>query len=290
MLNAYYANPRHWMIFSHSSSVPLTDLEFHLHNTYEIYLFIAGDVNYFIEKQVYHLSYGDLLLINSHEIHKPTFSSGQPYERYVIHFEPELATLLSAPDFNLLHCFKNRPQGEQNKINLSPSQLTELLQLLNRFESLEANPTPSSAILRLGCFLEILVLLNQAFLNIAPGTGQPNIPEALIPILTYIETHLAEELTLQTLSHQFYMNQSYLSRLFKKGIGSNIHEFIIYKRIAQAKKLLSQGYNVTETCSRCGFNDYANFLRMFKRKVGISPHQYKTKNAAFSKSPHNQGQ
>jgi AraC-like DNA-binding protein len=276
MLNAYYANPRQWIAFNHNQSAPLTDLEFHLHNVYEIYLFIAGDVNYFIEKQVYHLSYGDLLLMNSHEIHMPTFLSQQPYERYVIHFEPELAALLSPTDFNLLYCFSNRPQGERNKINLSPSQLADLLQLVERFESLETNPMTSSTILRLGCFLEILVLLNQAFLNIAPDPCQPNIPKALIPILAYIETHLAEELTLRTLSRQFFMSQSYLSRLFKKGIGSNIHEFIIYKRIAQAKKLLSQGHNVTETCSRCGFNDYANFLRMFKRKVGISPHKYKT--------------
>jgi AraC-like DNA-binding protein len=275
MLHSYYANARQRLIFSHSNSAPLKNAQFHLHDQFEIYFFIAGDVNYFIEKQVYHLGYGDLLLMNSHEIHKPTFLSEQPYERYIIHFEPEIATLLSAPDFNLLHCFTNRPQGEQNKINLAASDVAELLKLFTRFENLGVSPFPGSDTLKLCCFIEVLVLINQAFLNITSVSEQSNVPEALLPVLTYIDNHLTEDLTLQSLSRQFFMNSSYLSRLFKKGIGSNLHEFIIYKRIAQAKKLLSQGYNVTETCARSGFNDYANFLRMFKRKVGLSPHQYK---------------
>jgi AraC-like DNA-binding protein len=100
-------------------------------------------------------------------------------------------------------------------------------------------------------------------------------PAALIPILDYIDSHLDADLTLGALGRRFYMNPSHLSRLFKKGTGSNIHEFIIYKRISQAKKLLGDGCGVTETCSRCGFNDYANFLRMFKRKVGVSPGRYR---------------
>jgi AraC-like DNA-binding protein len=101
------------------------------------------------------------------------------------------------------------------------------------------------------------------------------LPAALIPILDYIDSHLDADLTLGALGRRFYMNPSHLSRLFKKGTGSNIHEFIIYKRISQAKKLLGDGCGVTETCSRCGFNDYANFLRMFKRKVGVSPGRYR---------------
>jgi hypothetical protein len=62
-------------------------------------------------------------------------------------------------------------------------------------------------------------------------------PAALIPILDYIDSHLDADLTLGALGRRFYMNPSHLSRLFKKGTGSNIHEFIIYKRISQAKKL-----------------------------------------------------
>jgi AraC-like DNA-binding protein len=273
MLDSYYAQANQWINYSHNRSMPLKNAEFHLHNRFEIYFFVAGAVNYFIEKQVYHLNSGDLLLINHHEIHKPTFLFEQPYERIVIHFEPELGNLLSAPEFNLLHCFLQRPQGEQNKVNLNQVERNKLLKLFAKMEDCIASPAADT--LKLSCFIEILVLINQAFLNIKPAVEKSNVPEALIPILAYIETHLNEDLTLKTLSRRFFMDQFYLSRLFKKGIGSNIHEFIIYKRIAQAKKLLRAGHNVTDTCALCGYNDYANFLRIFKNKVGLSPGKYK---------------
>lgn len=275
MLDSYYADADHWLKFTHTRSFPLDTIEFHLHNYFEIYFFIAGDVDYFIEKRVHLLKYGDLLLMNNHEIHKPTFRSQEAYERIVIHFEPELGRLLSAPGFNLLDCFLNRPKGELNKIKLSPSEVEELMGIFKRLETLTPHPPAGSETLRLSYLIEILVFINQVFLNIKPAADHGGLPEALIPILEYIDNHLDEDLTLDSLGHRFFMNQSHLSRLFKKGIGSNIHEFIIYKRISKAKKLLSEGYNVTDTCSRCGFNDYANFLRMFKRKVGVSPGRYK---------------
>lgn len=112
-------------------------------------------------------------------------------------------------------------------------------------------------------------------MNILPFNEEhTNIPERLVPILDFIGQHLSEELTLQTLEKEFFINKFYLSRLFKNSIGSNLHEYIIFKRISRAKKLLSEGLNVTETSIQCGFNDYSNFLKLFKRTVGISPGKY----------------
>jgi AraC-like DNA-binding protein len=59
-----------------------------------------------------------------------------------------------------------------------------------------------------------LVLINQAFLKPAAAEAHPNVPAALIPIPDYIDSHPAADLTLETLGRRFYMNQSYLSRLF----------------------------------------------------------------------------
>lgn len=274
MLDTYYANSNDWLDYRHSRTIPPENVQFHLHNDYEIYFFIAGDVNYFIEKQVYPLKYGDLLLINNHEIHKPTFGSLNPYERIVIHFEAQLGKVFSTPDFNLLQSFLNRLPGQKNKINLSSTRIPELMRLFVKLERLADNPPAGADTLKLCYFIEILTFIRQLSLNMTPVGEELQAPEALMPILEYIDNHLAEDLTLESLSRRFYLNQSYLSRLFKKSIGSNIHEFIIYKRISKAKKLLSEGFNVTETCSTCGFNDYANFLRMFKRKVGVSPGKY----------------
>jgi AraC-like DNA-binding protein len=275
-LNIYYRDCNESINYNHLRIENPGQADFHLHDRFEIYFFISGNVNYFIEKKVYTLHYGDLLLMNSHEIHKPSFSPGEQYERIVIHFNSEILQSLSSPSFNLLNCFTNRPSGEQNLISFSRRQSEEILKLFGKIEALGDETANGSDVLKLAAFLELLVFINRFFPGTLPTDCEsPSVPEKLVPILDYIDLNLENDLSLEFLERNFYINRFHLTRLFKKITNSGLHEYIQYKRISKAKKLLAEGYNVTEACTKSGFNDYSNFLRMFKRTVGISPGQYR---------------
>lgn len=273
MLSKYFEDPYRIIDYSHTTT-KYPNADFHLHNHFEIYFFIAGNVHYFVEKKVYPLRYGDLLVINSHEIHKPSIQSPEIYERITIHFNPQIIQLFDSPNFDLLNCFINRPIGEQNKINLNLNQQEEVFKLLQRFEHLNKNNTQGSEILNLTYFMELLVYINRVFLSIPSSEEQPNVPGNLLAILDYIDNNLVNDLSLEFLEKHFYINRFYLSRLFKKTTGSNLRDYIIYKRISLAKKLLVKGHNVSDVCQMSGFNDYANFIRTFKQTVGMSPGHY----------------
>jgi YesN/AraC family two-component response regulator len=118
------------------------------------------------------------------------------------------------------------------------------------------------------------VLINQLFLNQKHSDSGINMHQKLSPVLDYIEQNLDQDLSLDQLEKEFYINKFYLIKLFKKYTGSTIHEYIIYKRISLAKRYLSQGCNVTEACMKSGFNDYSSFLRMFKKRIGVTPREY----------------
>lgn len=280
MLNQYFANPNKCINYGHTKTINPDSPDFHLHNLYEIYFFIAGNAKYFIEKKVYSLKYGDLFVMNSDEIHKPYFPSGGYYERIVIHFEPWIAQIISAPDFNLLNCFINRPKGDKNKINLNKLQVEELLNLFYEIEKHNESTSGSSKIMKFSCFLELLIYINKAYIS-QNSAELPyidevsHIPAKLAPILDFIEDNLDSNLTLRSLEQRFYINGSYLCRLFMKNIGSSIHEYIICKRLSMARKLLSEGATALDACIRSGFNDYSNFARMFKRRLGMSPAAYR---------------
>ena len=47
--------------------------------------------------------------------------------------------------------------------------------------------------------------------------------------------------------------------------------------ISEAKKLLNSGKSISEAAEESGFNDYANFMRTFKKVVGVSPKKYSVK-------------
>lgn len=262
------------LIFSHIQ-VPTPRIEFHLHEGFEIYFLISGDVNYFVEKKIYPLRYGDLIFTNNREIHKPSFRSDRLYERICLEFQPAIIRPYCTPAFDLLGCFTNRNNGENNKLTLTQRQTEEVLVLFRRIERLSGDDRQGSDLLRLNTVLELLVLINRLFLNIEPEPERTHIPDKLAPVLDHIHAHLEGDLSLETLEKTFYLNRFYLSKLFKESTGSNLHNYILYKRIASAKQLLADGASVSQACVRSGFNDYSNFLKQFKRTVGLSPGKYR---------------
>jgi YesN/AraC family two-component response regulator len=273
MQNIDYQNINKHIYYSHMK-IKTPNVNFHLHEGFEIYFLISGDVNYFVEKKIYPLEYGDLIITNSREIHKPAFQSDKMYERIIIEFNPSIIQFFNSNKFDLLDCFVNRPSGEQNKIKMNSRQIHEISELFYRIEQLTDSTYEGYEILKLNYFIELLVYINRLFKKIPQNKEKTNIPEKLIPVLDYIEYNLENDLSLDSLESKFYINRFYLSKLFKKSIGSSIHNYILLKRISKAKTMLSEDFNVTDTCTKCGFNDYSNFLKMFKRTVGVSPGKY----------------
>ena len=82
------------------------------------------------------------------------------------------------------------------------------------------------------------------------------------------------EISIEDLANNFYLSSSYICRIFKSATGTTINKYITARRISIAKSLLSDGESVNVVCEKCGFNDYSNFLKTFKRTVGISPKKY----------------
>ena len=95
----------------------------------------------------------------------------------------------------------------------------------------------------------------------------------------YIDAHFMENISVDSISKIIGLNRRYLSRIFKKTYNKTIQEYIIDKRINQAKKLLTDKYMVYEVARLCGYEDVFNFSRMFKKHVGVSPNFYKNNGA-----------
>lgn len=259
--------------FAHlKSAVP--NIDFHLHERCEIFFLLSGDVNYFVEKSIYPMASGDLVITNPVEIHKPTFASDAEYERIFIQFNPAFIAQFNASSCDLLNCFFQRPKGQANRIPLTKVESAELLLLLKKYEQ-QMTATVAVQPLKLAYLLEILVFLNERFDQQEKHLPSQSVHDKLLAVLEYIELHLTDELSLNVLERELFINRYYLSKLFKKHIGNTIHQYITYKRIAVAKTYLSEGRSVTEAREMSGFTDYTSFLKLFKRTVGVLPKNYR---------------
>ena len=90
------------------------------------------------------------------------------------------------------------------------------------------------------------------------------------------------------LAKEMGINSCHLSRQFTKKMGTSIQDYLLSVRIANAKQHLNKGCSVKEAALLCGFNDPNNFTKLFKKKTGFTPTEWKEKLALSddSRSPY----
>ena len=121
---------------------------------------------------------------------------------------------------------------------------------------------------------QLLVYINEIYFHSTSVKERNIMPELISRVMEYISEHLTEDITLSRLSQLFYLNGTYISSQFKHHTGLTLRTYILDQKITLARKLLLEGYSVSETCSQAGFSDYANFIRSFTNLTGISPGKY----------------
>lgn len=93
----------------------------------------------------------------------------------------------------------------------------------------------------------------------------------------YIDEHISEEeLDLSKISNVFYMNSSYIRKIFKNELGITVSDYITNERMRKAKELL-RGDNdiaISRIAEITGYSDAGYFSKCFKKYVGMSPSQY----------------
>lgn len=93
----------------------------------------------------------------------------------------------------------------------------------------------------------------------------------------YMDSHFDEALNLDHLSQDQALSKYHLHRLFKRYYGLTPRQYLIEKRIEEAKGLLKQGKSISDTCFAVGFESPSSFSLLFKRKTGYTPRAYRKK-------------
>ena len=91
----------------------------------------------------------------------------------------------------------------------------------------------------------------------------------------HIKAKYMEQIRVEEIAGMIGIDRSYLSRLFKKRYGVSVQDFLVDVRLSKAAEFLRQGKNVSISAKLVGYEDVFNFSKMFKRKYGISPKEYK---------------
>lgn len=124
--------------------------------------------------------------------------------------------------------------------------------------------------------LDLFIYLYRKYPLLFPDKNTTSTYQVITEIQNYIHNHLEYDLKLSDVADMYYINQFHLTRLFKKISGYTFKEYVILERIAKSKVLLANtDQNITEISSEVGFNYVTHFIKMFREKEGMTPHQYR---------------
>ena len=94
--------------------------------------------------------------------------------------------------------------------------------------------------------------------------------------INYIEAHLDQDLSLDSIAAATAMSPFRFARAFKKATGHSPRQFVIARRIDRAMELLrSTDRKITEVANLVGFSTQSHFTALFRRRCGTSPKRYR---------------
>ena len=93
--------------------------------------------------------------------------------------------------------------------------------------------------------------------------------------IDYIQSNLAEDISLESIANELGISRYYFCRLFKKSMGISPYQYLIQSRIERAKELLLQPHiSISDVALKVGFSSQSHFTKYFKKVVGITPKEF----------------
>lgn len=262
----------------HLTDHEIKNYDCHYHDFYKILLFFSGDVDYFIEGITYRLEPGDIVLIGAGNVHRPVIRSASPYERIILYVSSDFLSSHAGPDYSLETCFQKQAEKKEALpvFRTSSSSAHSLFRLCEKLEFSLSGEEYAAELYSRSLLIQFLVELNRSFLTdsfryIETGSSNQKITE----ILHYINEHLDGDLSIETLSRQFFISRRYLMQLFQQETGYSIGKYVNAKRLFWARDKIRHGMSLTEACHSSGFQHYSTFTRSYYRMFQTTPGAWK---------------
>ncbi len=250
---------------------------FHCHDFYEIYLYIRGARHFGVDNSVYRMEPNQLVIIPPFRMHGFLREDSVPeYERAYLYCSPEFLNRIGCGLVDLSALLGDPADGPDCRMYpLSQEKAEECSGLLRQLMNNSGARTPYDRFTDLTYILPFFRIVLETMESASPrqsaATGSPGMHDVLV----YVNEHFTEPLTLATLSAQCGVSVSTLSHDFMRYTHHSLYNYILYRRIMLAKQKLFEPLSLSDIALLCGFGDYSNFLRAFKKIAGISPKEYR---------------
>lgn len=259
----------------------LTDsaAKWHYHKELEILAVLDGYLDLYVENDTFRLNKGDVVLIGASQLHRDRCYRDSQLNYIVFQFDVqqyfENSTMpyyrfFSEPSFPLHRLNYIFQENEEAKNTVYQSVEEIFHEVKEKQEGYEI--AVSMIIKRI-----ILTLLRGDTRKMIDLTENTDLLR-LKPVLDYIDNNLSAKIQVEEASRIANISYYYFVKYFKKVLGMSFLEYVNYKKIKLAERiLLTKDVSVSQVAEEIGMPNMAHFYKVFKKHHNCSPNDFRKK-------------
>ena len=259
--------------FKHSLDSAWITAPIHMHPHYEFYLFLRGGVQILIEDESFDAHPMDLFIFPPGVMHRALITdSSAIYERVYFYITRKALADMSDDRFPLLRILDDALSRGDYSYHADQESAARFVRLLDECIADAADADPAADMMN-RCRVNMLSLISCRIAQ-RKDVLTPRPPDWMSEVIRYINDHVLEPLSLDSLADRFYVSKYTLLHDFKSYANISVHQYILNKRVLYAQQLMLSGITPGNAARQSGFNDYAGFYRAFVRQNAVSPQTY----------------
>lgn len=256
---------------------------YHTHDFFEINYVYSGRCNNLVEEQSIIMSQGDMILIHPGAFHSPYAGKNCKVLNFLIDKEWLLNEVKGIiPCENPVYDFFERA-GHKDfykfAVFYKGNTAKQKKRIAKRLIDAKFDTSPVKHLLMETIIIELLALLmsEPEYCQLSDRQGRNT--NKMVPLLTFVAENFAT-VTLEMISEKYFYSKTHICRMFLKHTGKTFNQTVIDIRIANAIALLkTTDLTVEKIAMQVGYDSVEYFQRLFKKKTGISPGEYKRETA-----------
>lgn len=262
------------------------NMEFqHDHDFYEIHILMDSRATHVIDGKIHALRQYDIVLLRPYLLHMTQYPEGPPHKRLIINF----AMPASTPGLENAYKSMLLPFAEEIPIyRLTGEPRSAVFDPLNAIFTQSHNSSALNPVLVHTLFQQFLCALSQQQDKnsyVLEEAGSAN-AQKIYSITAYIHSNYSSELSLDSISREFFISPYYLSHQFRIVTGSTLTEYIQTTRVRKAQHLLVHTrHKISGIAEQCGFTSFSQFNRIFNKLSGMSPSAFRKQQALPGSTP-----
>ncbi len=255
--------------------------QLHTHNFHEIMIVVGGVALHHLDELHDSISMGDVFVIPPGHPHGYEVEENQGVQVLNVLFDFDdlginFRDLERIPGFHALFSVKNAKKFEPH-LKLDAKDLAHVNSIVEEIEEAQESLVAGSEFCCETKLRELILFLSRRYSNVVTQGGFKNALR-LGDLIGHMEKNYGEDLKFEDLAAASNLSPTTMRRLFHESFGCSPMVYLQQLRVKKAMLMLADpAKSVGDIAFECGFNDSGYFTRVFKKEIGETPREFRSR-------------